>query len=59
MELSRPTNETTISCNGCQPNYEEEYYRNIEKIVKLERENAELKDTIIAMCKTFCKGGTE
>lgn len=43
----------------CQPNYEEEYYRNIEKIVKLERENAELKNTIIAMCKTFCKGGAE
>lgn len=37
----------------CQPDYENEYYRHIEIIKKLEDENARLQKTILGMCKYF------
>lgn len=44
------------SCCGAQPNYEQEYYRHIKIIKKLEKENTELKNTILNMCKwLFCQ----
>lgn len=40
-----------------RPDYESEYYRQVELIKKLYCENKELRDTIIGMCKTlFLKG---
>ena len=38
-----------------EPDYKSEYPRLMETIGKLEAENIELKDTLIAMCKKFCK----
>ena len=44
------------SCCDAQPDYKKEYYRHIEIIKKLETENAELKNTILNMCKwLFCQ----
>lgn len=37
----------------CRPNYEQEYYRHIEEIERLTKENQELKDALIGMCKTL------
>lgn len=37
----------------CEPNYEQEYYRHIEEIKRLAKENKELKDALIGMCKTL------
>lgn len=38
-----------------EPDYKSEYPRLMETIGRLEAENIELKDTLIAMCKKFCK----
>lgn len=35
----------------CHPDYEREYYRLIEEVANLKRENERLKDTILGMCK--------
>lgn len=39
-----------------EPNYEHEYYRHIEEIERLTKENQELKDALIGMCKTLFIG---
>lgn len=57
-EQSEPTYSADMpkSCFKAQPNYEQEYYRHIEIIRKLETENTELKNTILNMCKwLFCQ----
>ena len=41
--------KTTV-CD-CEPNYKEAYYRHIEEIERLAKENKELKATIIGMAK--------
>lgn len=41
--------------SSAEPDYKSEYPRLMETIGKLEAENIELKDTLIAMCKNFCK----
>lgn len=41
-----------------QLDFEAEYYRAVETIKKLENENAELKNTLLGMCKSlFCHKG--
>ena len=52
-EQSEPTYSADMpkSCFKSQPNYEQEYYRHIEIIKKLEDENARLQKTILGMCK--------
>ena len=39
------------------PNYEKEYDRLIEENRKFKTENAELKETILGMCKSLYAGG--
>lgn len=39
------------------PNYEKEYDRLMEENRKLKTENAELKETILGMCKSLYAGG--
>lgn len=41
--------------SSAEPDYKSEYPRLMETISKLEVENIELKNTLIAMCKKFCK----
>lgn len=48
-------NEETCKYES-QPNYEAEYYRQLERNCRLERENDELKATILGMCKTLFRG---
>lgn len=41
-------------------NYEKEYYRLNELVKRLENENAELKETIVGLCKSaFVKRGAD
>lgn len=42
-------------CTPSEPDYKSEYPHLMETIGKLEAENIELKDTLIVMCKKFCK----
>ena len=44
--------EHNLACK-CTPNYEQEYYTHIREIDKLKKENRELKNTLIGMCKAF------
>lgn len=37
--------------NEAMPNYQEEYYRLTSEVKFLRRENLELKETILGMCK--------
>lgn len=55
MDENATTYGDTISVN-----YEAEWHRQREMIMKLESENKSLRDTIIGMCKAlYEKGGEE
>lgn len=42
----------------CAPDYKAEYYRLINEVMRLKNENAELKGTLIGLCKSvFMKEG--
>ena len=48
-ELKPWDDETPVGT--CSPDYEREYYRLIEEVGTLKRENVSLRDTILEMCK--------
>lgn len=55
MDVNANTCRGTVSVD-----YEAEWHRQIEMIIKLQDENEKLKATIIGMCESlFVKGGAE
>ena len=55
---SEPTysDDTPKKCIDAQPDYKNEYHRHVKIIENLERENTDLKRTIVNMCKwLFCQ----
>ena len=47
-------NEETCKYES-QPNYEAEYYRQLERNCRLERENDELREIMLGICKILIK----